>query len=455
MNSSTSSASTIPVPIPPVDRSFEARSLPGKIYDVLGSDIVGRPKDWLGSGDVSVVADYHLVDHQATRRGGWTKTSAHWNDRAEEEVRTSIFGELCGEVWGKKVSARGTWVPGWNEDGTRKVIDDTTSVKNRLVVRGPTRPTNVVDSGFSNQVCEFRAFEDAVIQHSGSLNNSMVSIAPDGVTELLNISMEQIYKDTRNRPRYAKSEATSSPKQKQKVSIATLKSLQADSDVGSGVEGGSVGGSSSAAPSGAGEDVAVTSNAPRVNWDPDMPVTGDTPATIGATYPVTCLPDHRGPDFEHRRSVVAQPEVWSIDGNLVHPRDLPYHLKAGVLLLMEGKFCVWHTPSGQNLVSFVTDAIKIIADSDEEPELPSTEIDPSPPTRAPGKSPAKRTAAFTEFGSCATSSSPPKKNKVESSVDETDMFVERDEDSKDEEKPDVKKGSGKGSKKDKGKGVAK
>lgn len=113
--------SSIPVPPPPTDRSFAARSDPGAVYDVLGEDIINRPRDWLASGDVSIDTDYHLVDHAASRPGGWTKTTAHWNDRAEEELRTSLFGELVGGPWGKKVGAKGNWVPGWNEDGTRKV----------------------------------------------------------------------------------------------------------------------------------------------------------------------------------------------------------------------------------------------------------------------------------------------------------------------------------------------
>lgn len=111
---------------PPLDASFESRSLPGGIYDKLGDDIIRRPGEWLGSGDIEIGTHYHLVTHEPTRDGGWRRTTANWTQRAEEEVRVSMLGELCGRAWGTRISSRGTWVPGINDDGTRKVRDFTT-----------------------------------------------------------------------------------------------------------------------------------------------------------------------------------------------------------------------------------------------------------------------------------------------------------------------------------------
>ncbi|KAJ3493683.1 hypothetical protein NMY22_g20175 [Coprinellus aureogranulatus] len=270
--------------------------------------------------------------------------------------------------------------------------------------------------------------------------------------------MEQTYKDTRARRR-ASEKAPVAPT-KQKVCVANLKSLRSG-----GAAKNEANAPSSSAVGSAASDVGHSgassgSSTPHSNppaWNPDMPITGDTPATLGASYPVGCLPDHRGPDFDHRRSVVPQHEVWSLQNRLIHPRDLPFHLKPGVLLLIEGKFCVWHTPGGESLVQFVTDAVKIIADSNEDPELPSTDITATPSPRASAPSAPKRTAAFAEFGRSGSSSTPCKRPKIDdsdfdiASAELGSMGLDDDADRRDEKKQANGKAGGSG----KGKGRAK
>ncbi|PPQ71484.1 hypothetical protein CVT24_011978 [Panaeolus cyanescens] len=123
---------------------------------------------------------------------------------------------------------------------------------------------------------------------------------------------------------------------------------------------------------------------------------------LGASYPLECLPDHTGPIFRQVHSTVHQLDVFDLNGDLVPPWLMPSVLKPGVLAFFEGVFNIWIPPGRNPIMQFVAKSVKVIGDSNSEPELPVAPSLPEENCRksSPGPEPGqKRSAAFESFGS--------------------------------------------------------
>ncbi|RXW23855.1 hypothetical protein EST38_g2033 [Candolleomyces aberdarensis] len=141
------------------------------------------------------------------------------------------------------------------------------------------------------------------------------------------------------------------------------------------------------------DDNIGTTTGNRANYVEGSVVTEET------TYNVTCLSDYGGSIFQHRNSVVVQPRIIDTDNEtLVQPWEIPAKLKPGTLVLMEGTFSVWFIPGGNPVYQFTASVIKILDESDEEPQLPTKYNEAQVKTPKEMVTP-KRLSAFDDFGS--------------------------------------------------------
>ncbi|KAJ2923785.1 hypothetical protein H1R20_g13308, partial [Candolleomyces eurysporus] len=361
---------------------YERRARKGGIYDQLVEQIAAAAPQFIASGSVMHGVQYlsHYVPAQTNN--GWNKLSFKLNDSKGEEFRTCIFGEMGGTRIGTAIGAKGNFYSG--KDGDTRVIEDNTTVRNIYMLTGPEGHHELVRAAWDNQIHELNnAFGDIVIEFNLAENalKGIVSGDPRGDIFAIRAAGVPIYKNL-GRATNGRSALPSTPATKRTViSTSSIASMR---DAGSAVTGSSPA---------QGESAVASTTASRANYIEGTKVTEQT------TYDVSCLPDHAGPMFKHQHCVVVQPRIIDVDGKtLVKPWQIPEKLRPGTLVLMEGTFSVWFIPGGNPVFQYTASAIKILDESDEEPQLPTIqEMTPKkPPTY---NNTPKRLSAFEDFGS--------------------------------------------------------
>ncbi|RXW14949.1 hypothetical protein EST38_g10905 [Candolleomyces aberdarensis] len=356
---------------------YERRALKGHIYDQIMDKIACLNQQWIASGSVVHGRNYHCRYITAKTNNGWDKLIFSTDDgrNGSEEFRTCIFGEMGGTNSGTAMGARGNFYIG--REGDSRVIEDGTTVRNVYMLRFPTEGHPALRAAWDNQIFELNNAYNNIVNEFDLEDKSFKGIVagdPRGDDFSIRAAGVPIYKNL-GRASTGRSAVPTTPTTKRTViSTSSIASLRK-------------GETSSAEASSDGVGAAPGS---RANYIEGNEVTEDT------TFDVHCLRDYGGNLFQHRHSVVVQPRIIDSDNEtLVRPWEIPTKLKPGTLVLMEGTFSVWFIPGGN---PFTASAIKILDESDEEPQLPrrydETMIKAPMETSAP-----KRLSAFDDFGS--------------------------------------------------------
>ncbi|KAF5331325.1 hypothetical protein D9611_011815 [Ephemerocybe angulata] len=370
-------------------------------YAQIAAEITARPKDWLGSGEVTFNVDYAPLYNNPSSPGSWATTTYQWLHDGGTPFRTTIFGQLAPRVWGTKISAQGNFSP----SGDRMTIGDSATVRNVTMLICPTDAyPEVLQKAFENVEIELEAIEEGVRAANGSAGSGILATGPDGRQRALRVVMAPTYKVPPKAKAAGKKDDRQPNAPRAKVKISTI--------------GGTADGSSTSS-------VPTEGNDGNLSSKPEETVSSSTgdpvypEPRLGAMYPVSLLHDHNGALFNHIHAMLTQPEVYDINNKLVGPWDLPLVLKPGTDLMLDIKFQVWHIPGkAAPVLQAYAEAIKVIRESDEEPEVPAT-VSSMPQARP--ESPAtgsKRTSAFAEFGSAPIAEDVVKKQK--NSSDDSD-----------------------------------
>ena len=158
---------------------------------------------------------------------------------------------------------------------------------------------------------------------------------------------------------------------------------------------------------------------------------------MGATYDPNLLPDHRGEYFQHPKARLIQQDYRDIDKNLIAPWKTYEVLTTGTILLIDAIVNCWKMKINDDSyckVSFSFDvpiikfkflfkiyqfnarSLRVIVESDAQPDIPPIPILPKPKIGPSSASPSKRPHAFDDFDvSPSKKKSPAKPNKAGSS----------------------------------------
>ncbi|RXW16445.1 hypothetical protein EST38_g9412 [Candolleomyces aberdarensis] len=370
---------------PPSDNltRYERRAQKGAIYDQIMDKIARLHQQWIGSGAIAHGRDYGCRYITAKTNNGWDKLSFTINKNGEE-FRTCIFGEMGSTNSGTAMGARGNFYIG--REGDSRVIEDGTTVRNVYMLRFPTEGHGALRAAWDNQIYELNSAYNNIVNEfnlEDKVFKGIVAGDPRGNDFSIRAAGAPIYKNLGRTTSTGRSVAPTTPTAKRTViSTASIASLRKGESL---------------TPAATGDNMGTTIGS-RANY-----VEGDE-VTENTTYNVNCFSDYGGSIFQHRNSVAVQPRIIDTDNKtLVRPWDIPAKLKPGTLVLMEGSFSVWFIPGGN---PFTASAIKILDESDEDPQLPVVYNEVKVKTPKETTTP-KRLSAFDDFGSPAKKAKKP------------------------------------------------
>ncbi|KAJ3522429.1 hypothetical protein NMY22_g11893 [Coprinellus aureogranulatus] len=320
------SGSPAPTTIPIYD-AYAKRSAPGGAYIDLANKIASANghKAFLASGALRIGRDFTPKYTRATETGGWDKTVLEWTDSAfgEGEAEVLLFGQTTCKALGMKLGAKGNHYGKVDSEGNFQRIKDNSHVKPVIVLCEPTKGGYILDTAWANQWSALNEIHETLARedHNKGLRH-IVSMAPGSNSQrLVRVSGQAIYRNLGNN---AGSTATSrEPPTTHGITKITPEMVKKPDVFKKDMDSHQSRGSPPGTPG---------------NFDPRTAVVYE-----GATYPLDCLADHRGPLFDQHNSVVLQPRIYDSNKRLVAPWDVAEKLKPGVLVVVQGTMSVWKT----------------------------------------------------------------------------------------------------------------
>ncbi|KAJ7643142.1 hypothetical protein DFH06DRAFT_1333925 [Mycena polygramma] len=331
------------------------------LYDTIADQIQGMGKDALANVD--------YPDDFTRRIEDWSKNH-RFVDKAGNELRIAVVGEILGPAMGTIVRAHGNYFARDGDDF--KPIDDKSKIKDTIAIGIPTQSTVKLLNIFLNQVIalgqvtEASADEDARNGRTPFVKN-WTKPGKEGSENHDVIMMSML-------PKYAVPSAAGAPKVKR---TAKRKLDEVDTDAGPSTKPEA---DKAAEPSP--EDIK-----------------------LGAHYEPTLLQDYGGSYFNHIKSKLVQLDVRDTQNNLIPPWKFYDALKPGTLVLaLVSLHCfTMNDESGKDvkqrkIYQVNAHSIRVLSDSEELVEERTRPIAPNSTERVTSKLPERAVASsFSNF----------------------------------------------------------
>ncbi|KAJ7019077.1 hypothetical protein C8F04DRAFT_976195, partial [Mycena alexandri] len=366
-------------------------------YDAIADQILSMGDDALANIDYTKQYTRHVED--------WSKNH-RFMDRAGNELRTAIVGEILGPAMGTLVRAHGNYFARDGDDP----IDDKSKIKDTLALGPPTQATTKLYNTFLNQVIgasqvvASNANEDA--RHPIVKNWSKPGIEGSNTHNVLMVSMlpkygVSLYCPTKCSPltsfRFPSRPAC--PRLRLRPNVDSTKS---------------------------------TTLSLLLQLRSSWPFVADD-VKLGAFYEPSVLPDYGGAYFNHQKAKLVQLDVRDVKNELIPPWKFYDALRPGTLVLcLVSLHCFTMSDDGtkgakeRKIYQMNAHSIRVLSESDEPVEERTRPVAPNSTDRSFAAIPKRAvTSSFANFAiPTLTPELPDSPSSSGSAVSQDEMLID-------------------------------